>query len=504
MPNVAQAAWEHARTHPDRIALRGTAGAWTYGVLRERSAVYTGALVAAGVRPGDRVLLCAPSVPEFVAVYLAVQAAGAIVVTVNTMATRPEIEYMLKDAGCRLAVGWHGNGPAAADAAAAAGVPLWTLEPGAQATGGTAINRVHQASHDDTAAILYTSGTTGRPKGAQLTTGNLLACAETFTAALELTSEDRSGTALPLYHVFGQAVVMGSALRAGAAVSLLPRFEAEAMLAMLRDDRLTVMFGVPTMWNAMLHASEGADAVGFADLRLAASGGAPLPAEVLRAFTVRFGCVILEGYGLTETTGVATFNGLRRRRKPGFVGPALDGCELEIRRPVGTVCRPDEVGEIFLRGPAVMKGYWNRPEETAAALKDGWLKTGDLGARDAAGDVRIVDRLKDLIIRGGYNVYPGEVEEVLYTHPDIVDAAVIGVPDDHYGEEVAAVIVLRPGARMDAAGLRVWAKEKLSAYKVPRLVGFVAALPKGPSGKVLKRAIDRDSLRAPATVRTGS
>jgi long-chain acyl-CoA synthetase len=500
MSNAAQAAWDHASTDPDRVALRGAGEPWTYGKLRERAAAVAGRLREAGVQPGDRVLLVAPSVPEFAGAYYGIHAAGAVAVTANTMSTRPELEYAGTDAGVSLVLGWHDVTPAPADAAQALGVPYWALQDGlADITTDAPLDAPHPTADEDTAVILYTSGTTGRPKGAQLTHGNLIACASVFTEVLEFTPEDRFGTALPLFHVFGQAVVMGTTMRAGATLSLLARFDAEELLDLLRRDRLTVMAGVPTMWNALLHAPAGEhDAADFGSLRLAASGGAAMPAEVMRAFEERFGCVILEGYGLSETAGAATFNGLGRVRKPSCVGIALPGCEVEIRGDDGAEKPLGEVGEVFIKGPVVMSGYWNRPEATAEVLQDGWLRTGDLGTEDEDGDIRIVDRKKDLIIRGGYNVYPREVEEVLYEHPDVVEVAVIGVPDEHFGEEVAAVIALREGARFDAAEFRAWAKERLSAYKVPRLFQVLDALPKGPTGKVLKRAIDVEAVREAA------
>jgi long-chain acyl-CoA synthetase len=299
---------------------------------------------------------------------------------------------------------------------------------------------------------------------------------------------------------------MGTVLRCGASLSILARFDAAELLEMLRRDRLTMMAGVPTMWNALLHAPAGEnDREDFASLRLAASGGAAMPAEVMNAFEQRFGCVILEGYGLSETTGAATFNGLHRERKPSCVGIALPRCEVEIRGADGAEVPTGEIGEVHIKGPVVMSGYWNRPQATEEVLLDGWLKTGDLGTEDGDGDIRIVDRKKDLIIRGGYNVYPREVEEVLYEHPDIVEVAVIGVPDEHFGEEVAAVLALRPGAEFDAAQFRTWAKERLSAYKVPRLFQVMDALPKGPTGKILKRAIDPEGVRsASETAATGA
>jgi long-chain acyl-CoA synthetase len=496
MSNAAQAAWDHATADPERVALRGAGDPWTYGRLREQAATFAGAVSDAGIAPGDRVLLVAPSVPEFAAAYLGIQVAGAVAVTANTMSTRPELEYVGSDAQCSLVVDWHDVGPHPAAAAAALGIPRWQLEPDvAGVSTATPAAAPYAAADDDTAAILYTSGTTGRPKGAQLSHGNFIACANVFHAVLEASADDRLGTALPLFHVYGQAVVLGTALRAGASLSLLARFDAQDLLDLLRRDRLTVLCGVPTMWNALLHASAGTEATDFESLRLAASGGASLPAEVLRAFGERFGCVILEGYGLTETSGAATFNGLHRQRKPGCVGIALPGSQVVVRDDDGREVGVDEVGEVFIKGPSVMTGYWRRPEATDEVLQDGWLRTGDLGTKDADGDIRIVDRKKDLIIRGGYNVYPSEVEEVLYEHPDIVEVAVIGVPDDHFGEEVAAVMALRAGATLDPGEFRAWAKERLSAYKVPRLLHVVDALPKGATGKILKRAIDADAVR---------
>jgi len=491
MSNVAHAVWEHARSHPDRVALRAPAAQWSYQGLWERAAAVAGHIRASGFTGGDRVLLVAPSVPEFVCAYLGLLSAGAVVVTSNTMSTQRELDYVVGDAGCVLIVAWHESSAAASAVAAARGIPVHVLAPGARNFGcGRPVDRPLETAAEHTAVILYTSGTTGQPKGAQLTHANLVACAEVFAAVLELTPRDRVGTALPLFHVFGQAVIMGSALHAGGSLSLLARFDAAEMLGMLRRDRLTVLAGVPTMWNAMLQVAGDYDAADFAGLRLAASGGAALPAEVMRAFRERFGCVVLEGYGLTETTGAATFNGLHRARKIGSAGIALPGVEVTIRDEDGRELPPLQVGEICVRGPVVMAGYWRRAEETGHVLHGGLLRTGDLGTTDAEGDLRIVDRKKDLIVHGGYNVYPREVEEVLYEHPDIVEAAVIGVPDAHYGEQVAAVLVLRHGAAVTAEQLRRWTKQRLSAYKAPALYQFVSELPKGPTGKLLKRGID--------------
>ncbi|MGZ4587735.1 MAG: class I adenylate-forming enzyme family protein [Mycobacteriaceae bacterium] len=503
MASVFDPIRQHADATPENIALRGgppdaEPDLWTYRRLRDAALHYGAELRAVGVTPGDRVLLVAPSVPEFVVAYMGIQVAGGVAVTVNTMSTRAEAEYVLADARCSLAIVWHELGPGVADAAAGAEIPTWTLSPGARVSGDGGSAEVADRDPEDTAAILYTSGTTGRPKGAQLTVSNLLSAGEIASEVSRGTSADRTGTGLPLFHVFGQASVMMASFVSGGSMSLLARFDPEAMLDMLRRDQLTLMSGVPTMWNAMLHtAARDTDTADFARLRIAVSGGASLPGEIARAFEARFGCTILEGYGLTETTALGTFNDIDRGAKIGFTGRAVPRTQIEVRDADGTVCPADGVGEVFIKGATVMKGYWNRPEDTAAVLSaDGWFRTGDLGLLDPDGDLRIVDRLKDLIIRGGYNVYPGEVEEVLYGHPDIVEAAVIGVPHEHYGEEVAAVVTTRAGAELDGPSVTSWARERLSAYKIPRIVAFVDALPKGPSGKILKRSIDRSTLIA--------
>ncbi|WP_028645532.1 AMP-binding protein [Nocardioides sp. URHA0020] len=500
MSNLADAIFEHAAHDPGRPAVRSGDQVVTYGELRDRVAAYAREVGAAGIRPGDRVVLIAPTGPEFVVAYYGLHAAGAVLITMNVMATAPEIDYVLGDAEASLVVAWHEAATAATAAATGRGLPLRVLGPLADqpvvvpaATPTAPVDR----ADDDTAVIIYTSGTTGRPKGAELGVAGIFALVEAARARLSFDpATDRAGTALPLFHVYGQLIVLHISISLGAPVSLLHPFEPTRMLEMVRDHRLTIVSGVPAMWIAMLHAAGDTAPEDFAQLRLASSGGASLPAEVIRAFQERFGVLLREGYGLSETSGWATSTPHDQEPKIGAVGRAVPGMQLEIRDPLGAAVPTGEVGEVWVKGPIVMKGYWRNPEATAEAIQDGWLRTGDLGTLDEDGDLRIVDRLKELIIRGGYNVYPREVEEVLYQHPDIVEAAVIGVADATYGEEVAAVIVLRDGADLSTEALRAWAKERLSAYKVPHLVQVLPALPKGPSGKILKRAIDRDRLRA--------
>jgi long-chain acyl-CoA synthetase len=494
MTNFANGPWEWGLSNPERAALRcGDDDRWTYGRLQERIAEFAGALREAGVGPDHRVILIAPTVPEFAVAYFGILAAGATAVGMNPMATPFEIDYVLEDAEVSLLVAWHECADAGASAAASRGIPCWEIEPGAERKATAPLEEPVERGGEETAVILYTSGTTGSPKGAELTHANLAASSGMFGEAFELTADDVFGTALPLFHVFGGSVILGTALLHGASVDLLPRFKADDALRLITSGRLTIFQGVPTMYNAMLQEPfENAD---FSSLRFCSTGGAALPTQVLSAFEERFGVVILEGYGLTETTAAGTFTGLHRPRKPGYSGIAAPGMEVRIVDPAGAELPRGGIGEVIVRGPQIMKGYYGRPEATAEAIRDGWFHSGDLGTMDADGDVRIVDRVKDLVIRGGYNVYPQEVEQVLYVHPDVVEAAVLGVEDEHFGEEIVAVLALREGAAEDPGAFYEWAKQRLSAYKVPRRFQFVESLPKGTTGKILKRKIVLDDLR---------
>jgi len=337
--------------------------------------------------------------------------------------------------------------------------------------------------------ILYTSGTTGTPKGAELTHANMRRNASvTATSLLGLGPGDVVMGCLPLFHSFGQTCGLNAAVLSGACLTLIPRFSPSAALQVIERDQVTVFEGVPTMYVGLLGA--GAGRADTSSLRLCVSGGAALPVEVLHGFEKAFGAVILEGYGLSETSPVATFN-RHDRRKPGSIGLPIEGVELRlVRADDGSVpLPPGEVGEIVIRGHNVMKGYWKRPEATAAAVRGGWFHTGDLARADEDGFYYIVDRKKELIIRGGYNVYPREIEEVLYEHPAVLEAAVIGIAHPSLGEEVAAAVALRPGEEATPDELRDWVRQRVAAYKYPRHVWLTDGLPKGATGKILKREI---------------
>jgi long-chain acyl-CoA synthetase len=348
---------------------------------------------------------------------------------------------------------------------------------------------VHR-SGDDLAVILYTSGTTGQPKGAELTHANLLGNARTTQETLlEGTPDDVIMGCLPLFHVFGLTCSLNAGILAGASLTLIPRFDGGKALSVVGRDKVTIFQGVPTMFSAMLHQPDAARH-DVSSLRLCVSGGSAMPVEVMRSFEETFGCIVLEGYGLSETSPVASFNHPHAERKPGSIGTPIAGVEMRLVDDDGKDVPAGEVGEIAIRGGNVMKGYWQREEETAKAIPDGWFRTGDLARQDDDGYFFIVDRKKEMIIRGGYNVYPREIEEALYEHPAVAEVACVGVAHPDLGEEVAAAVALKPGATADVDELRDFAKARVAAYKYPRHLWLVDALPKGPTGKILRRSVE--------------
>ena len=355
----------------------------------------------------------------------------------NVLLKGREVSYYLGDSGAKLLFAWGDFAEAAEEGASEAGTETILVKPGEfeELVGSYSdeFETVERAG-DDTAVILYTSGTTGQPKGAELTHDNLgRNCAVTGSTLGEFSEKDVLLGALPLFHSFGQTCTMNSAVDVGACVTMLPRFDPEKALEIIERDSVTVFQGVPTMYNAMLHA-DGADSADASTLRLCMSGGAAIPVELIRGFEDKFGCAIIEGYGLSETSPVASFNHPDKERKPGSIGTPIEGVEMQVWDDDGNEVAQGEVGEIVIRGHNIMKGYWDRPDATDEAITgEGWFRSGDMAKVDEDGYFFIVDRKKDLIIRGGYNVYPREIEEVLYEHPAIQEAAVVGVPDDKSG-----------------------------------------------------------------------
>lgn len=494
MANLADALTRTAAEHPDAIAIKLDDIELSYAALDGASSLVAGLLIERGVKPGDRVGLMLPNVPYFPVVYYGILKAGAAVVPMNVLLKGREAEFYLTDSGAKQFFAWGDFGEEAEIAAEAAGVELTLVKPGefeALIGFATPVAAVAERSGDDTCVILYTSGTTGTPKGAELTHSNIGSNVEANVEMMGLAAGDVIFGGLPFFHSFGQTCAMNSAAASGATLTLLPRFDATKALEIIDRDAVTVFMGVPTMYVGMLHDS-GIDDADASTLRYCVSGGASLPVEVLSGVESKLGAKLLEGYGLSETSPVASFNHPASPSKPGSIGRPLPGVEMKLVDDDGNdIAEGDSeaVGEIAIKGPNVMKGYWNRPDATSDVMRGEWFLSGDMARRDDEGYYFIVDRKKELIIRGGYNVYPREIEEVLYEHPAVREAAVIGVPDDTHGEEVAAAIGLKDGANATADEIRDFAKERVAAYKYPRHVWFVDELPKTATGKILKREI---------------
>ncbi|MFF5146699.1 long-chain fatty acid--CoA ligase [Streptomyces sp. NPDC013157] len=490
--NLASKVVRSAGAHPDRAALRLGDDILSYRALDQVSARMAGLLRDRGVKPGDQVAIMLPNSPEFAIAYFGVLRAGGVVVPMNPLLKAREVAYYLGDSGARLLFARPAFADEVRTGAQQVEADAVVVDPGGfdvLLASAPLAEDVVERDEDDTAVILYTSGTTGEPKGAELTHANLTRNCDIVAADLiRLTPDDVIFGGLPLFHAFGQSCTLNAAVTSGACLTLLPRFDAEQALRMLADHRVTIFAGVPTIFSRLAQTPDR-DAHDVSRLRLAVSGGAAIPVAVLRAFEAAFGCVVLEGYGLSETSPVASFSRLDAPRKPGSIGTPIHGVRMQVVDDSGDEVPQGETGEIVIRGHNVMKGYWRRPQATAAAIREGWFHTGDLGRVDQDGYFWIVGREKDLINRGGYKVYPHEVEDVLYEHPAVADAAVVGLPDPDLGEEVGAAVVLKPGATATAQELRDYVKHQVAPYKYPRQVWLVDALPKGSTGKILKREI---------------
>ena len=501
--NLAVILRESAKRDPDHVAIILDSFKFTYSQLDALSNQVASSLKAAGLKKGDRVGLMLPNVPQFPMAYFGILKAGGVVVPMNVLLKAPEVSFYMGDSGARFMIAWDDfAGEALKGIANLHGVTTFVaLKPGVTETPAGTRNFMEllagdpkfdgeATDGDDTAVILYTSGTTGKPKGAELTHLNLFMNAHMVSHVFGSGPGDVTLAVLPMFHSFGQSSVMNVALHVGSTLTLVPRFEAEKVMEVIQRDKVTVFPGVPTMFFALLHHPSAAK-YDLSSLRIAVSGGAAIPGEVIQAFEGKYKTTILEGYGLSETSPTATFNFSAAERKVLSIGKPIFGVEVRIfdiddkELPAGK----DHVGEIVIRGHNVMKGYWNQPEANTEAFKGGWFHTGDLGYVDQDGFFFIVDRKKEMIIRGGFNVYPREVEEVIYSHPAVAEAAVIGVPDERLGEEVKAVVALKPGAKASAEDIIDFIKERVAAYKYPRTIQFVDTLPKGATGKILKKEL---------------
>lgn len=504
--NVASLLRTSAQNDPKATAIILGDLQMPYGELHGLAQRFAGGLASLGIGRGQHVALMLPNVPHFTIGYYGAHYNASPVVPLNVLLTPDEIAYHLDDSDAVAIVVWEGFYEQAragfdrvdtckhiivakadrTDMSAPAGAENMTKliasnEP---------VHDLPDTMPDDTAVILYTSGTTGRPKGAELTHFNLFYNAE-YVAQRLLVGDDpiTAICVLPLFHSFGQTVIQNATLGGGGSIVLMPRFDPKGAFELIQKHKVSLFAGVPTMYFALLNHPE-ADRYDVSSLQHCMAGGAAMPVEVMKSFDEKYGVNILEGYGLSETSPVASFNVADRPKKPGSIGLPIAGVEFRLEDAEGNVITDvDTPGEIVIKGHNIMKGYYKRPEVNAEAIVDGWFHSGDIGTRDADGYYYIVDRKKDMVIRGGYNVYPREIEEVLYAYPGVIEAAVIGVPDEKMGEEVKAIVALKPGTEATAEQIQAYCKEKLAAYKYPRLIEFRDELPKGPTGKILKREL---------------
>lgn len=505
MLNLATLLDMSARRNPGKVAVIFEQMHLRYAEVNGAANKIANGLAAMGVKRGDHVAIMLPNAPHFVICYYAILKLGAAVVPLNVLFKRHEVEYHLKDSDAVALIAWEGFLGEAAEGFAAAETckhlivaqtpgSTTTLPDGARPLDALMADTpptfvTADTNPDDTAVILYTSGTTGRPKGAELSHSNMLMNAVVGAEKVIKTAEDEIGLAtLPLFHSFGQTCVMNSLFYAGATITLLPRFEPQKALEIMARDKVTFFAGVPTMYFYLLNFPTAGD-YDLSSLRRCVSGGSAMPVEVMHAFNRKYNVTILEGYGLSETSPVASFNQIDHEPVPGSIGTPIWGVDMRCVDADGNEVARGELGEIAIRGHNVMKGYYKRPDATAEAIRDGWFYSGDVAYMDEQGFFFIKDRVKDMILRGGFNVYPREIEEVLYAHPAIAEAAVIGIPNEALGEEIRAVVALKPGQSASEQEVIAYCKERLAAYKYPRSVQFRDSLPKTATGKILKREL---------------
>jgi long-chain acyl-CoA synthetase len=525
--NLASIITHHARLSPDRVAVVWENVRLTYGELDKLSNRVANALVEMNIGHGDKVTLICPNLPLFPIVYYGIMKAGAAVVPLNVLFAPREIAYHLADSDAKAVFVFEGTDDLplaqrtqeAFDGVGTCEHLVVMTKDGGTRTSSSAceISFVPHAdkdvrdpsetfqmvptSPDDTCAILYTSGTTGQPKGAELTHFNIFMNANSAWAlhfpAIDFTKDEQPVCliTLPLFHTTGQTAQMNAQLYAGNRVVLLPRFDVDAALNAFRDEGVNFWTGVPTMYWAILKCVEdkGIDVEPYArSMKVLSSGGAPMPVDLMRKFQEKFNVRILEGYGLSETSPITTFNHPTVPSRIGTVGQPLSGVEVMCVDDNDVEVPRGERGEVVIRGHNVMKGYYNRPEATAEAFRNGWFHSGDIGVMDDDGFLSIVDRKKDMILRGGYNIYPRELEEVIITHPAVSLCAVIGVPDERLGEEVKAFVVLNQDQKLSTDDFIAWCKTQFAANKYPRHVEFRENLPIGGTGKIFKRALKEE------------
>jgi long-chain acyl-CoA synthetase len=500
--NLAQNLEQSTRHVPDKPAIVFGDRTLTYRELSAAVDRTARGLAAHGVVAGDRVALFLPNIPEFAIAYFAVQKVGAVAVSLNVMLTTEELDYVLADSGASLLFTTGALLPQIQPLIGATLAAERVVLCEGEAGGFTTLDRfgidapdpfrARDLEPDAPAAILYTSGTTGKQKGAVLSHRNVVSNAYATAHALPIHPTDRLLLFLPLFHCFGQNFILNAAIASGATVVLQRRFDPEACLEAIERQGVTMFFAVPTVYIVLLNAGIAPDRL--AGIRYFFSAAATMPVEVAAAWQATFGRPIHEGYGLTETSPFASYNH-RWAYRPGSVGTPIELVEMKVVDAEDNEVPPGTWGELVIRGPNVMLGYWNRPDETAFALRGGWFHTGDIGYADEDGYFYLVDRVKDMINAAGFKIWPREVEEVLYRLPGVKECAVVGVADPFEGEAARAFVVRQPDAALTEAEVAAFCREHLAAYKVPRSVAFVEALPKSATGKILKRVLREQATR---------
>ena len=515
MLNLSTVLQESARRYPSKIAYVFGDTELSYAQVDGAANMVANGLVAKGIKPGDKIGLSCLNLPFFPIAYFGILKAGAVVVPLSVLLKKDEIAYHLSDSEAKAYFCFVGTEDLPMGQMGFAGfneAPLCenffmimpkpempspiegTQTLGSLMNGQSTVFDTIQTDAEDTAVIIYTSGTTGRPKGAELTHSNLMQNAILSADLGQINKDDTLLIVLPLFHIFAMTVLMNAGAYRGAKSILLPKFDAETVFGLLQKHSVTIFAGVPTMyWGLLNYNDDKFDYAAIAkNLKYCLSGGAALPVNVLEEFEARFKVDILEGYGMSEGSPVVTFNMVEFGRKPGSVGKPVWGVDVKIVDENDKEVAIGEKGELIYRGHNVMKGYYKKPEANAKTLKAGWLYSGDVAIKDEDGFYFIVDRTKEMIIRGGLNVYPREVEEVMMQHEAVSMVAVIGIPDEKMGEEIRACVVLKPGQSVSEDDLKAWTKEQIAAYKYPRQIRFLDALPMSATGKILKKEISRD------------
>ena len=512
MLNLSVILEDSAKRYPMKPAFTFMDTVLSYAQINGAANMVANGLKAKGIKAGDKVALSCPNLPYFPIIYFGILKAGAVIVPLSVLLKHDEIEYHLKDSDAKAYFCFTGTPELPMGEMGFEGFkkvkkckhffmimpkpempsPIEGTETlGSMMAGQSPKCETHRTKAEDTAVIVYTSGTTGRPKGAELTHSNLLLNAILVTELGTSKADDVALIVLPLFHIFAMTCLMNAAIYKGGSSILCPRFDAETVFGLMQKHKVTIFSGVPTMfWGLVNYTDPKFDYDSIAKtLRVCTSGGASLPVKVLEDFEKRFNVPILEGYGMSEGSPVVTFNHLNIGRKPGSIGTPVWGVEVILVDTDGVEVPVGEKGELLYRGHNVMKSYYKKPEATAETIQNGWLHSGDIGVKDEDGFYYIVDRTKDMIIRGGLNVYPREVEEVMMKHEAVSLVAVIGVPHEEMGEEVKAFVVLKEGHSLSDTDLIAWTRERIASYKYPRYIEFLAALPMSATGKILKKEL---------------